>query len=247
MSEIQINNSVLLIGYTDYLAAANSFLTTFSTDSSDFDAIQSEGVLYSELMDLQDNLNPELTSDYLLGLRVGYGLIEDTIKLYYMPIIGTLSDTENDIATFDLEETTGDFSTILTNGLYPVYSLESGTLVQIATDYAKNIALAAISNYQENILITHPGNNTPSPYDSNLDVKSVFFPFQEIEALYELYEEEVTRIFFTSICETLDTRNCHSLALSHIDPSSEIEFEGQAANYANMCPPNCPSVVYQIS
>ena len=233
-----------MVNYADYMQQAGAFLTHFKPSSSPFSQYQRVEVSYSSLMSVKNAISTTGLSSgsYIKGIRIAYGMYENSIVLYFIPAIGTFDDEVNNLLLFDLNETSGDLATIINNGTFPVYKSSGGSLSDIMSSSSeKEDAIDHAENYYTNIQIID-ANNSARSYNSSTDAKAAFFPFQEIEALYNTYGNP--NIYFTSVAFDDGDDIKHGIIMSHLDPLTNDEFDGHSANYNNLCPVNCSSVSY---
>lgn len=237
-----------MMPYNDYMDEASLFLSHFSPEASSFAEFQREAVSYSSLESVRNNMpaTGHTSGEFIRGLRVCYGLTDWQIKLYYVPVYGDVEDTDEETVNFSFSETTGDLPTIINLNTFPVYENISGDLTNIMNDNtAKANAIQSVSDYRANIRIILQDNESPSEYENGRDGKSIFFPFQEIDALHSEYDAET--IYFTSAAKVAPSDYKHFIVLSHLDPRDYLSFGGVAANLGRLCPPHCPSATYPIS
>lgn len=232
------------MNYADYMQQAGAFLTHFKPSSSPFSQYQRVEVSYSSLMSVKNAISTTGLSSgsYIKGIRIAYGMYENSIVLYFIPAIGTFDDEVNNLLLFDLNETSGDLEAIINNGTFPVYKASGGSLSDIMSNSSeKENAIDHVDNYRTNIRIID-ANNSARSYNSRTDAKAAFFPFQEIEALNTIYSN--SNVYFTSVAVENSDEYKHGIVMSHLDPRTVDTFEGNAANYNNLCPVNCSSVSY---
>src|SRR5690606_13951524 len=129
MSEYQLNTALLMVSYADYMQQAGQFLTHFKPSSSPFSQYQRVEVSYSSLMSVRNGISTIglSSASYIKGIRIAYGMYENSIVLYFIPALGTYDDEVNGLVLFDLNETSGDLQTIINNGTFPVYKASGGS------------------------------------------------------------------------------------------------------------------------
>lgn len=246
MSEYPLNVQSLMIPYSECYQKAGRFSTEFKTVSGKFPHIQCAAVLADSLKELRESIDiPDGQSDYITGVRIGYGLDkQNEIVLYFSPLYGVLppGPGTGSVVKFDLSETSGDFLKVIERADHKVYEVEGERLVNIMDEEDRKArALGNLLRYRSDILITTPGGERPW---NDTDVKSIFFTFQEIQALQDMYGED--RIYFISGLEEENSMAVHTIILSHLNPHDVSHAADKVANMANMCPPQCGSVVFAL-
>lgn len=244
MSEYPLNVSALMIPYSSCHEKAERFLTDFKTTGGKFPIIQRTAVSVERLKNVRESIEiPDGVENYITGLRIGYGLNEQyELTPYFSPLYGVLSSRKDDAVFFDLSEKTGDLSEIIIDGKHNVYEVEGELLVTIMdNDDRKASALENLSRYRSDIRIATASGERP--WNDN-DIKSMFYPFQEILALYEMYH--TNNIYFISTLEGEMPAQFHTMILSHLDPRSIPPSADHVADVGNMCPPYCSVAAFAL-
>ena len=239
----------------DFKDFANRFKTTYSFTPPVFETIKFHA--------LADKINtaansyidePKDDDSFLRGIRFYLGMenVEDVwkIRLVVVPVCLNLSTTAPGNPPQNFVFTPYSSSFVANQELYKI---ENEQLTAISHLEANQLT----QNYYDNITISQsiPPSTPFENYDSPVDVKAIFFPFQEIAAVFcDNFHQGTTpiaddRLYITSISVQNPASGLykHTLAISPTEPVDDDKlagtFTGKVADVANLCPPNCPNVV----
>lgn len=209
------------------------------------------------ILDLFEKLPAGPCGARIRGLRVIFGLENDTVIFFFSPVAMTRVVSEPAIpsdVTYDIDQHA------------PVYWYKDGNFDDVNQEYYA----ACRKNYFDNIWVQRYKNSDFYTLQDNgdwdSDTQEVIFSFQEIFYLYHkahpcregsAYDKDL--YFYNGVANYRRTllnrwRRKHTIFITaeslekttHDHDINAISAVNQAANLAHLCPPNC-SPVYRIT
>jgi hypothetical protein len=201
---------------------------------------------FSKLKTLAINLQNNYSKNYILGIAITYGLNSslNKIKLLYKPVF--LQNISNEESL----QVDAKYTPVLGQKFYQ-YSSTGDTFVLVSNQDAAK----AISNYTNNITFNENSNTVGyrkyiNSNDSTGDIKYVFYPFQEIEAIIK--DHGASMIYFFNIGQTFRANYMDSLrhnlliGSDAVNKDKTLAFYGKYGNLSHLCPPSCSTVKFNI-
>jgi len=233
--EYNLNMAPSLIDFGTLQADANEFVSVFSINGQPpFPGPVYETVSFADFNWLRSTLNTDDCPNgcYFTALRVYYGISGNNIILIYNPLVMNLlgSNAVND-DIFSITPSSLDYAT--------AFYTYSGGFVSVDLDTATQY----ITTYRNSIMIQRSGGATTHFIleDSILgDANSSMIPYQEIDCLGNVAPNPFYMVSGAVIYPPTGTYK-QSVSISKVDPTSPVTPAPfvSAANYANLCPPNC--------
>lgn len=247
------------IQLNEYVDQAQKLLSILGYNDADgrkqsFGKIQIETVSYQSIIEV---INESIkTKDCVIaGIRIfnTLDLKTGSLKLYFAPAFASQPAKSKDEYNFNFNYTSGDLGEILENSYSPVYSVIEGNLRDITGNSAEvGLAIRRWNDYKSNIQFDRLIRIIDRNYRDDSDIKSVFFPLEEIKILQESASGQLNMIVSSAVKKHnfsfINTINLGNIIPNKGDyprrimPDSGPEvgyYIEMAANMGQLCPTNC--------
>lgn len=213
------------------------FRNTFMVNGSAPDSV-AQVLDTHKLMLLRDTalLSGDSTlTGYILALQLIYGLDRNNkMKLLYHPLFLQKTDTIPG-NTSQVEYTPSGKS------YYYIYD---------KTDFARTTDTSYVSDYRTGIRIRHTGDTAFTAFRSREDVRSITFPFQEIDSVIAENNSKTITLLNAAVIINTGGKACLKQILfltpDNIRDSTGFIFYKKYGNLAHLCPPNCDKQYFDL-
>lgn len=248
MAEYLLNTADFLQTFNNFKTDASRFIEKFSINGFSPANRVVQVISYGDFNDLRTIINAaaanRATNTYFTGLRLYYGIkFNNSTSTYefiliYVPVI---MDKRGSVAGTPIKDI---FSVTPASIEYATKIYEyNGNFIEIGLA----TAIEYIKNYRNMIRILRANGTTESFFSEDTiygDAKASLLTFQEIDLIANTSPNPFYFVHQAHIYPPTNSYK-HYIAISKIDPETIAEPAGNvavAANFANLCPPNCPVV-----